>query len=122
MVLFLHNYHNVVVEIFYSPVAETWKFVRYFKFSMRVNEIHIINDVLLVVGSESMGVFPFGIHPRLIDEELNGLMTLTSIFRLEVLENGDFVGITKSTIEYGAIKLSEKADLVCKIAENSLLK
>jgi hypothetical protein len=122
MVLFLHNYHNVVAEIFYSPVALTWKFVRYFKFSMRVNEIHVINDVLLVVGTESMGVFPYGIHPRLIDEELNGLMTLTSIFRLQVLENGEFVGITKSTIEYGAIRLSKKAELVCKISEQSQLR
>lgn len=122
MVLFLHNYHNVVAELFYSPVAATWKFVRYFKFSMRVNEIHVIRDVLLVVGSESMGLFPFGIHPKLIDEELNGLMTLTAIFRLEVLHNGDFVGVTKNTIEYGAIKLAEKADLVCKISEDSQLK
>jgi hypothetical protein len=98
MVLFLHNYHNVVAEIFYNPIANTWKFIRYYKFSMRVNEIHIIDDVLLVVGTESMGMFPYGIHPRLIDEELNGLMTLTSILRLTILDNGEFVGITKSTI------------------------
>lgn len=65
---------------------------------MRVNQIHIIKDVLLVVGSESMGVFPYGVHPRLIEEELNGLMAMTSIFSLEVLEGENFVGITKSTI------------------------
>lgn len=65
---------------------------------MRVNEIHIINDVVVVVGSQSMGIFPFGIHPRLIEEEFNGIMTLTSILRLKVLENGQFVGITKNTV------------------------
>jgi len=45
-----------------------------------------------------MGIFPFGIHPRLIEEEFNGIMTLTSILRLKVLENGQFVGITKNTV------------------------
>lgn len=65
---------------------------------MRVNEIHIINDVVVVVGSQSMGIFPFGIHPRLIEEEFNGIMTLTSILKLKVLENGQFVGITKNTV------------------------
>lgn len=85
MVLFLHNYHNVVAELFYSSVSNTWKFIRYFKFSMRVNEIHVVDDVLMVVGSESIGIFPYGIHPRLIDEELNGLMTLTSFRRFHPL-------------------------------------
>lgn len=69
-----------------------------------------------------MGVFPFGIHPRLIDEELNGLMALTSILRLTLLPNGHFVGITPSTIEYGAVKLTQKAELVCTITQESLLK
>jgi len=52
---------------------------------MRVNEIHVVDDVLMVVGSESIGIFPYGIHPRLIDEELNGLMTLTSFRRFHPL-------------------------------------
>lgn len=61
------------------------------------------------MGIETIGIFPYGIHPILIEEELNGIMTLTSIFKLKVLENGQFVGITKSTIEYGIIKLDERA-------------
>lgn len=109
MVLFLHNYHNVVVEIFYSPASSTWKFIRYFKFSMRVNQIHVVDDVLMVLGSESIGIFPYGIHPRLIDEELNGLMALTALLRLKPLESGRFVGITRSTIEYGLVRLDQKA-------------
>lgn len=122
MVLFLHNYHNVVAEIFYSAVASSWKFIRYFKFSMRVNEIHVAEDVLLVVGSESIGIFPYGIHPRLIEEELNGLMALTSLLRLHPLRNGRFVGITRSTIEYGVVRLDHKASLVCSISEEARLR
>jgi hypothetical protein len=52
---------------------------------MRVNEIHIIDDVMAVVGGESMGVFPYGIHPRLIDEEFNGMMTMTSMRTMKIL-------------------------------------
>jgi hypothetical protein len=122
MVLFLHNCHNVVAEIFYSPASSTWKFVRYFKFSMRVNEIHIVDDVLVVVGSESIGAFPYGIHPRLIDEELNGLMALTALLRLEPLDSGRFVGITRSTIEYGVVRLEQKAEVVCSLSGESRLR
>ena len=62
-----------------------------------------------------MGIFPYGIHPRLIDEEFNGEMTMTSMTKLKMLQNGKFVGLTKETIEYGIIKLEEKAELNCKI-------
>jgi hypothetical protein len=67
MVLFMHNYHYVIAEMYYDINLQTWSFVRYYKFTMRVIEIHIIKDVVAVVGSQSMGLFPYGIHPRLID-------------------------------------------------------
>lgn len=76
----------------------------------------MVNDVLMVVGSESIGVFPYGIHPRLIDEELNGLMALTALLRLKPLESGRFVGITRSTIEYGVVRLDQKAEVVCSLS------
>ena len=85
MVLFLHRYHYVVAELCYDVNMKSWSFVRYFKFSMRVNEIHIIDDVMAVVGGESMGIFPYGIHPRLIDEEFNGMMTMTSMRTMKIL-------------------------------------
>jgi hypothetical protein len=84
---------------------QTWSFVRYYKFSFRVNEIHIIQDVIAVVGKQTIGLFPFGIHPSLIDEESNGVMALNSIFKLKILPNGRFIGLTKSTVEYGMISL-----------------
>lgn len=52
-----------------------------------------------------MGIFPYGIHPRLIDEEFNGVMTMTSMKSMKLLENGRFVGLTKNSIEYGVVKL-----------------
>ena len=50
MVLFLHRYHYVVAELVYNVNMLTWSFVRYFKFSMMVNEIHLIGDIMAVVG------------------------------------------------------------------------
>jgi len=52
-----------------------------------------------------MGIFPYGIHPRLIDEEFNGQMRMTSMKRMKILPNGRFVGLTKESIEYGVVKL-----------------
>ena len=60
--------------------------------------MHIINDVMAVVGEESMGIFPYGIHPRLIDEEFNGEMTMTSMLMIKMLSDGKFVGLTKESI------------------------
>lgn len=77
--------------------------------------MHIINDVVAVVGSQSMGIFPYGIHPRLIDEEVNGKMALTSMLKINLLGNGRFVGLTKNSIEYGVIRLEQKAELHCQI-------
>ena len=50
MVLFLHRYHNVVAEMSYNINLKSWYFVRYFKFTMKVNEIHIVSDLMAVVG------------------------------------------------------------------------
>lgn len=105
----------MIAEVSYQSVQQTWAFVRYFKFSLRVNQIKVIGDLLAVVGSESMGVFPFGIHPRLIDEEMNGVMTLSSVARLEVLSGGLFVGVTRNSVEMGSIGLEARAELSCKI-------
>ncbi len=49
-------------------------------------------------------------------------MALASIFRMNVLDDGRFVGLTKNSIIYGVIKLEQKAELSCKIEENSKLK
>ena len=51
MILFSHNYHYVIAELTYDISAQIWSFVRYYKFTFRVNEIHIIGDVVAVVGS-----------------------------------------------------------------------
>ena len=66
MVLFNHNYQSVIAEFFYEHVNESWKFIRYYKFNIVVSEIHIVNDIVLIVGDDTIGVFPIGIHPRLI--------------------------------------------------------
>lgn len=54
-----------------------------------------------------MGVFPYDIHPRLIDEEINGEMTLTSLLRLSILDNGRFVGLTKNSIDYAIVSFEQ---------------
>ena len=51
MILFSHNYHYVIAELTYDISAQIWSFVRYYKFTFRVNEIHIIGDVVAMVGS-----------------------------------------------------------------------
>lgn len=117
MVLFLHRYHYVVAEMCYNAHLKSWSFVRYFKFTLRVNEIHISGDVMAVVGDQTMGIFPFGIHPRLIDEEFNGEMKLTSMLKIKMLGQGKFVGLTKKSLEFGVVKLEQKAELNCKIEE-----
>jgi hypothetical protein len=62
-----------------------------------------------------MGIFPFGIHPRLIEEEVNGEMTLTSMLRLVILDNGRFVGLTRNSIDYAVVNFDQEAELNCKI-------
>lgn len=37
---------------------------------------------MVVVGEGILGMFPFGIHPKLIVEEFNGFMTLTPIEKI----------------------------------------
>ena len=94
MVLFLHNYHHVVAEIFYDVFSNSWSFVRYFKFTTPVMEIHISKDALITVGADNIGVFPLGIHPKLIEEEMNGKVSLASVYKMSVLPNGNVISIT----------------------------
>jgi 6-phosphogluconate dehydrogenase (decarboxylating) len=35
--------------------------------------------------------------------------------RIKILGNGHFVGLTRNTIQYGVIRLEQKAQLNCKI-------
>ena len=42
-------------------------------------------------------------------------MTLSSVYKFRILGNGRFVGLTKSTVEYGIMRLEQKAELICKI-------
>jgi hypothetical protein len=103
MVLFLHNRHNVIAELNYRSIDQKFQFIRYFKFSMIVNEIHIVKDIMLVISLETIGMFPYGIHPRLIEEEFNGFMSLSSIYRIKVVNDMEFIGVTRTTLEYGGV-------------------
>ena len=66
MVLFNHNYYTVIAEIIYRPIYKSWSFVRYYKFTFQVHQIYMTKDILVVVGAQTMSVFPYGIHARLI--------------------------------------------------------
>ncbi len=82
-------------------------FLRYFKFQMQIKEIHKIEDVIVVVGEEILGMFPYGIDPRLITEEFNGFMALSDIEKIVLTEAPYFVGITKNSIQYGGLLFSQ---------------
>lgn len=43
-------------------------------------------------------MFPFGIDPRLIDDEFNGFMTLSSLDKVKVISKEFLVGSNKNTI------------------------
>jgi hypothetical protein len=47
-------------------MAKSFSFVRYYKYSVQIKEIHVILDVMVVVGNGILGMFPYGIDPHLI--------------------------------------------------------
>lgn len=63
---------------------------------MPIKEIHVIEDVMVVVGSGILGMFPYGIDPHIIEEEFNGFMTLTPIEKISITDAPFFVGISKN--------------------------
>lgn len=82
----------------------------------------ISDEVMLVVGDGLLGMFPYGIDPRLIDEEFNGYMALTSVDEIHIVEPPFFVGINKNQIEYGGIFLNQETGIVCHLSQASKLK
>lgn len=80
MILFFHDQKTVVAELSYDAEMKKYFFVRYYKYAVVIKEIHVVSDeVMLVVGDGLLGMFPYGISPKLIDEEFNGYMALTPI-------------------------------------------
>ena len=79
MVLFAHGTKTVVAEMNYQSIKKEYSFIRYYKYSIQIHEIHVISDVMVIVGNGILGMFPYGINPHLIVEEFNGFMTLTPI-------------------------------------------
>ena len=49
-------------------------------------------------------------------------MTMTSMSMISILDNGRFVGLNQNVLEYGVIKVDQKAELNCKIDQNTKLK
>lgn len=80
---------------------------------MQIKEIHTIKDVIVIVGEDILGMFPYGIDPRLITEEFNGWMTLSDIVKIAITEAPYFVGITKNSIQYGGLLFSRDVGLNC---------
>lgn len=74
---------------------------------MQIKQFFIIKDIILVVGEEILGMFPYGIDPRLITEEFNGWMTLSQIQKVVITDAPYFIGITKNNIEYGKLIFSK---------------
>ena len=89
---------------------------------MLVEDIEVVEDVLMVVGQKMMGLFPFGIDPRLIDEEFNGFMMLSSLERVKLIHMPFVVGASRNKLQYGELFLSNEAGLNCHIEPNSRLK
>lgn len=78
--------------------------------------------MIVVVGEDILGMFPYGIDPRLITEEFNGWMTLTNIVKIAITEAPYFVGITKNTIQYGGLLFSRDMGLNCEFNDSTLTK
>jgi hypothetical protein len=106
MVLFTHQTKTIVVELSYKSAQKEFSFVRYFKYSVPIKEIHMIADVMLVVSNGILGMFPYGIDPHIIVEEFNGFMTLTPIEKVVITEVPFFIGVSKNEIEFGGIFLN----------------
>ena len=61
---------------------------------------------MVVIGDKIIGVFPYGIDPRLIEEEFNGFMMLSSLERVKVTQAPFVVGVNKNSLEYGGLFLN----------------
>lgn len=68
LILFSHEGRTLMAEINYQSAVKKYSFVRYYKFSMMIKEIHVIDELVVVVGDGLLGMFPFGIDPHLIVE------------------------------------------------------
>jgi hypothetical protein len=106
MLLFAHQGKTIVAELSYKSVKKEFNFVRYFKYSVPIREIHVIADVMLVVSDGLLGMFPYGIDPHIIVEEFNGFMTLTPIEKVVITEVPFFIGVSKNEIEFGGVFLN----------------
>lgn len=94
LVMFFRNNRNVIAELFYDHAEKDYTLVRYFKMKSNVVEIHLMDTHFLTIGEEFLGIFPVGIHPKLIKEELNGYVALSPIKTGKVYEAPFFIGIT----------------------------
>jgi hypothetical protein len=65
---------------------------------MEIKQVHIIEDVIVVAGEEVLGMFPFGVDPRLIREEFNGWITMSNLQGIQITQQPYFVGITANSI------------------------
>ena len=96
-------------------------FIRYFKFQAGVSEIMLLQGNFVAVGQEFLGIFPVGIHPKLIQKELNGFVSLSEIKTAVVYSPPYFVGITPSSIVLAEIRTEKYQLIECTLNEASKL-
>lgn len=121
LVLFYRNRKNVIAEFNYKLTQTSLTFLRYFKFTAAITEMHILQNYFMVLGNEFLAIMPTGIHPKLIKEELNGLITLSPIKTGVVYQEPFFVGVTEHSIVLGAIHISQYETIECKLDATSKL-
>ena len=63
---FFKNQRNIIAELSYDHALKSFTFIRYFKMKAAVNEIHLMDTHFIAIGYEFMGIFPVGVHPKLI--------------------------------------------------------
>jgi hypothetical protein len=122
LVLFRRANQNAIAELNYDHSNKDFAFIRYFKIRSNVVEMHLMDTHFIALGEEFLGIFPVGIHPKLIREELNGYVSLSPIKTAKVYEAPFFVGITETSIVLGAIDIGQKETIECTLDENSTLK
>lgn len=105
LVAFIHRSENVVAEFNYRVEEKKFSFMRYFKFKDILIDMHLMDEHLIAIGDVFVAVFPVNIHPKLIQQEMNGNIILSPLRKVIQLDGPFFVGLTHDSLVLGEIQV-----------------
>ena len=112
----------MVAEINYRVSEKKFSFMRYFKFKDLLVDMHLIDEHMIAVGDIFVAVFPVNIHPKLIQNEMNGNIALSPIRKVVRYDGSYFVGLTNENLILSEIKTHNFDELTCALKDNSKLR